>query len=497
MNFKRVSVFVLVLIMAMSMVAFAAETKVTILHTNDMHGRLAGFVPRGEENEIGGFARIATLIRDICTFEENVILLDAGDTVHGTNLVNFTEGIDMIQLLNYIGYDAMVPGNHDFNYGYKHLEDLVKFAKFKVVSANVEKDGTSLFAKYTILERDGYRFAIVGLSAPETVIMTHPANVVGLDFLDPIVTTKSLVDSLKSSVDFVIVLSHLGYSKDKVLAESVSGIDVIIGGHSHTAIAKPELVNNVIIAQTGEYTKNLGRVNLIIEDGKIVDYNGELIPVVYTIPKEPIVNAIVKTFENKLLNVMGEIVGASIVDLIGDRANVRTEETNMGNLITDIMLANCDADLVMTNGGGIRASIAKGDITINDIYTVLPFDNTLVVLELTGAQIKAALEHAVRKYPEQNGGFLHVSGMTYTFDPAKATGERVVDVMVNYAELDLNQTYQVATNDFVAAGGDGYSMFKEGSIVYESGLYLRDLMVSYLKEYSFVEPKVEGRIVCK
>ncbi|AZR72096.1 hypothetical protein BBF96_01025 [Anoxybacter fermentans] len=499
MNFlKRVSIITLIFVLTVSVLAFAAEpVKVTILHTNDTHGRIASFTPRGEEKEIGGFARILTLINKIRAEEENVILLDAGDTLHGTNLVNLQKGLNMLTLLNTMGYDAMVPGNHDFNYGYKHLLKLAKFAKFDIVSANVEKDGALLFAPYTILEKGGYRFAILGISTPETPITTHPANVAGLNFVDPIQRVKEIVEKLSGSVDFIIMLSHLGYEGDRMIAEQVPGLDIIIGGHSHTSLEEPVVVNGVIIAQDGDYGRTLGRIDLTIEDGKIIKYSGRLIPVKDTIAKNPVVDVVVKAYEDKLRTLMGEVVGTTSVDLVGERALVRTQETNLGNLITDIMLAYCDADLVMTNGGGIRASIAKGDITIGDIYTVLPFDNTLVVLELTGAQIKAALEHGVRKYPKQNGGFLHVAGMTYAFDPNRPAGDRIVEVKIRGKDLDLNKIYRVATNDFLAAGGDGYSMFTEGTIVYQSGSYLRDLMVDYLREHGSVSPEVEGRITIR
>lgn len=497
MNCKRISLISLILVLSFSIFAMAAEpVNVTILHTNDSHGRITGFVPRGAEAEVGGFARISQLVKDIRQAEENVLLLDGGDTLHGTNYVNMSLGYNAVDLLNQLKYDAMVPGNHDFNYGYEQLLKLVEFSDFKIVSANVEKNGRQLFAPYTIVEKGGYRFAIIGLSTPDTPVMTHPDNVAGLDFVSPVETASNMVEKLEGKADFIIVLSHLGYGFDKMLAQEVPGVDVIVGGHTHTQAQEPVKVNDTIIVQGGEHTLFLGRLDLTIEDGKITGYRGNLIPVDQSVAKRPAVEAVVQVFVDRVNTSLREVVGHTDVDLNGDRQFVRTQETNMGNLVTDVMLANCDADLVLTNGGGIRASISKGDVTVGDIFTVLPFDNTLVVVELTGEQIVAAVEHGLRKYPESNGGFLHVAGMNIVFDPAQPAGSRVVEIKVQGQPLNLTQTYLVATNDFVAAGGDGYGMIKEGKVVYQSGMYLRDLTVDYFQENGSI-PAVEGRIITK
>lgn len=497
MSFKRISLFVLILVLSFSIFAMAAEpVNVTILHTNDTHGRIAGFTPRGADAEVGGFARLYQLIGDIRQAEENVLLLDGGDTLHGTNYVNMTLGYNSVALLNQLKYDAMVPGNHDFNYGYQQLLKLAESSDFNILSANVEKDGKQLFTPYTIVEKSGYRFAVIGASTPDTVTMTHPNNVIGIDFIDPIVAVKRTMEQVEGKADFVIVLSHLGYGSDKMLAEEVSGIDVIVGGHTHTELQEPVKVNDTIIVQGGEHTLFLGRLDLTIEDDEITGYNGKLIPVDQSVVKYPAVDTVVSVFVDRVNTSLQEVVGYTDVDLNGDRKFVRTQETNMGNLVTDVMLANCDADVVLTNGGGIRASISAGDVTVGDIFTVLPFDNTLVVVELTGEQIVAAVEHGLRKYPESNGGFLHVAGMNIVFDPAQPAGSRVVEIIVQGQPLNLTQAYLVATNDFVAAGGDGYSMIKEGKIVFQSGLYLRDLTVDYFRANGSI-PAIEGRVITK
>lgn len=495
--FKRVSLLTFVLMLVVSITAFAAPVQVTILHTNDVHGHISPFTVSGVKGELGGFARLATLVNQVRNEQPNTMLLDAGDILHGTNVVTSTRGLNMVALMNGLGYDAMVPGNHDFNYGYQQLLSLGQLAKFAVVSANVVKDGDSVFAPYTIIEKGGYNFAIIGLSSPETPILTHPNNVIGLNFTDPVAKAKEMVAKVKDSADFIIVLSHLGYDVDQVLAKEVPGINVIIGGHSHTVLDKQVVINGVTIAQTGEWGKNLGRVDLTIDGKNITTVTSKLIPVTEAVAKNPAVNTVVKAYEDKLNEVLGVVVGKADADLIGDRGQVRTRETNLADIVADVMLNACDADIAVTNGGGIRASILKGDITVGSIYTVLPFDNTLVVIQVTGAQLKAALELSVTKYPAENGGFLQVAGLKFTFDPSKPAGQRVLDVTVKGQPLDLNKSYKVATNDFTAAGGDGYTMFKEGKVLFQSGLYLRDLMVSYVQAHGNVNAKTDGRITVK
>lgn len=492
---KRISVIAIVLMFVLSMAAIAAEpVKLTILHTNDVHGRIASYTVSGVEGEIGGYAKLYTILTQIRKEAPNVILLDGGDTLHGTNLVNLQKGLNVVGLMNGLGYDAMVPGNHDFNYGYTHLVSLSKLAQFKVLSANVEKDSKPVFEPYTIVEKDGLRVAIIGLSAEETPVVTHPNNVIGLNFVNPIEKAKKMVEEVKGKADLVLILSHVGYEVDQKIAKEVPGVHLIVGGHSHTKLDKVTVVNNVIIAQTGEHSKSLGRIDLSVADGKITSYAGSLIPVDGKVTKNDALNQIVKIQEAKLSTMMNEVVGATSVELQGERAQVRTQETNLGNLVADVMLGACQADLAVTNGGGIRASINTGEITVGEIFTALPFDNTLVVIEITGAQLKGALENSVSKAPEQNGGFLQIAGMKFTYDPKKPAGQRVTDVTVKGQALDLNKKYRVATNDFTAAGGDGYTTFKEGTVVYQSGLYLRDLMVTYIKAQKTVAAKVEGRI---
>jgi len=254
------------------------------------------------------------------------------------------------------------------------------------------------------------------------------------------------------------------------------------------------VLNGTIIAQAHEYGKFLGRVDLFFHGTELVGHSGMLIPVTEEVTEDATVKALIDGYASQLAEELNETVGETLVFLDGERAHVRTGETNLGNLITDALREGMETDVAFTNGGGIRASIITGTITLGDVYTVLPFDNYLVSIDLTGAQLVQALEHGLRSYPAQLGGFPHISGMAVVFDPAQDAGSRVVSVTVGGQAIDLGATYSVATNDFMAAGGDDYTMFLEGTNYTDSGLFLRDVVADYIRLNTPVNPGIEGRI---
>jgi len=306
-----------------------------------------------------------------------------------------------------------------------------------------------------------------------------------------------MVEVLEGQVDIIVCLSHLGYEDDKVIAAEVPGIDVIVGGHSHTTLAKPEVVGGAIIVQTGDWAENAGVLNLVVAGGKVASFDGGLVQMKADMPgpaaDHPVGTTLAK-YNAALAEKMAVKVGRTEAALDGERANVRTRTTNLANLVTDAMLEATGADVVIANGGGIRASIKAGDITLGDIYTVLPFDNTLTAIELTGDKIVAALEHGLSAYPAQLGGFSHVAGMTVKFDPAKPAGSRIVEVLVAGQPIVPDKLYILGTNDFMAAGGDGYVWFTESNPVFSSGAMLRDILAEYIEARGTVEAPTEIRI---
>lgn len=465
-----------------------------IVHTNDTHGRL-----KEDKNDGMGFARISTKINEIREFMDgDVLVVDAGDTLHGQPIATISKGESIVKVLNAIGYDVMVPGNHDFNYGQDRLLELAGMLKCKVISANITKsDGSTLLTPYIIKEVDGVKIGIFGLTTPETTYKTHPKNVIGLTFNDPIAVANDMVNRLEDETDIIIALSHLGfqgeYTSEKV-AQNVSGIDLIIDGHSHTTLQNGKQINGTWIVQAGEYDKNLGIVTISIDD----DDNIHIIPSLIDkktgmlLEEDKKIADIIKEIEATNNELTNTIVGHTDVRLNGDRKLVRTGETNLGNLITNAMLHVSGADVAITNGGGIRASIEVGDIRKIDIINVLPFGNQLVTIDVTGQEILNALEVGIDQYPAEKGSFPHIAGMTMKFNPKNNAGERVIEVLIGGKPIDPNKTYKLATNDFIAAGGDNYTMFI-GKKTNEFQA-LDEVVIEYLAACGLKDIAVSGRV---
>lgn len=456
-----------------------------IIHTNDTHTRI-----EASSNDGMGFARIATKINELRTSygKDHVLVLDAGDTLHGLPIVTTTKGEAITKIFNAIEYDAMAAGNHDFNYGYERLLELDRLLGGKILSANVLKaDYTPLLTPYLIKEVAGKKVAIFGLSTPTTTYQTHPKNVAGLTFEKPVEIAAQMVAELEGKVDMIIAVTHLGVHEAEdtsvKVAQQVDGIDLIVDGHSHTILESGEKVGNTLIVQTGEYTKQLGLVNVYFK----ADGTFDLVPLLihkdegmsYEEDKE--VKEVIEQIKADFEVITAEVVGKSSVRLDGDREIVRKGESNMGNLITNALLYTTGADVALTNGGGIRASIEIGDITKKDVITVLPFGNYGVMIEATGQDIKEALEVGVSQYPGANGGFTHVAGMHYSFDPSQPVGSRIEEILIAGKPINLKQTYKLATNDFMAAGGDNYVMFKDNKVLGEFSA-LDEIVIDYLKE---------------
>ena len=477
----------------------AGDIEITILHTNDSHGRVKA------DSSIIGIDTIAAIKDSI----QNSLLVDAGDTLHGLPFATLNRGADIVRLMKLAGYDLMTPGNHDFNYGYERLLELADLAAdgengFNIISANVLKDGEPILLANDIKEVNGVKIGFFGLTTEETTYKTNPNNVIGLEFSDPIAVAREQVDSLKSQgADIIIALAHVGTDESSevqstMIAEQVKGIDVIIDGHSHSKYENGyEAGNGTLIVSTGEYEANLGKLVLAIDNdtkeikAKVATLISKSDALNYTPDSE--VSEAIKAIDEEQGEELSVVVGNNLVELNGERENVRREETNLANLITDAMLYETGADIAITNGGGIRASIDVDEITRGEIITVLPFGNFIVTKYLTGAQIKEVLEHGVRAYPETLGGFTQVGGLNFVFDDTKPAGERVIKITVNGKNIDMNKKYLVATNDFLAAGGDDYPCF--GDVKTENEfIALDEALASYIGYLGDVNYTVEGRI---
>ncbi len=495
---KVLSIFmVMMMIFSLSTVSMAADDTVhlTIVHTNDTHARIQS------SSSIMGFAKIATKVAELREENPNLLLVDAGDTFHGQTIATLNQGESITRVMNAMGYDVMVPGNHDFNYGKDRLLELKGMLNFPIISANIETDeGTHFLPGFIIKEIDGVKVGIFGLTTPETAFKTHPKNVEGLTFENPIERAQEMVDTLRDYVDVLICIGHLGedegsvYTSKKVI-EAVDGIDLFVDGHSHTTKPNGEMINDTLLVQTGSYDANLGVVDLTITGGKVVASTAKLIT---TAEAADVVE------DQAVLDVIADVqaandlitqvkVGETSVKLEGTRELVRTGETNLGNIITNAMLYETGAQIAITNGGGIRDSIQIGDITKGDVITVLPFGNYIITLDVKGSDIVKAIENGVTDYPAAKGAFPHVAGISYTFDPEKPAMERVTSVTFNGMPLDPDKHYSVATNDFMAAGGDEYTTL--GASV-QTGEYaaLDEALINYLEVVDPATIQVEGRV---
>ncbi|MDY7042273.1 MAG: 5'-nucleotidase C-terminal domain-containing protein, partial [Chloroflexota bacterium] len=515
------SVFTIVaLILSFTSVALAqGPFTLTVLHTNDTHAHLDPFEPFGGPVQ-GGVARRYTLIEQVKAEGGNVVLVDAGDAFQGTLYFNQWQGEEEQYFMNALGYQAMAVGNHEFDSGPGPLGSFSRGADFPVLSANLdvsaEPELAGLLSPYTVLTVGGEQIGILGLTTEDVAFNSSPGpNVV---IKDTVESAKQAVADLEAQgVDKIIALTHLGYSEDLDLAAAVDGIDVIVGGHSHTLLgsmegaagAYPTVVTSpagdtVLVVSAGSWGSYLGRLNVTFTaDGKVESYSGEPIFVDESIAEDAGIVEDLARFLGPIEELMNTVVGQAAVDLEGTRELVRGEETNLGNLICDAVLwktATENTQIAFQNGGGIRASIAAGDVTMGNVLEVLPFGNQIATFGLKGSDVWAALENGVSQHEESSGRFPHVAGLKYTFNPELEAGSRIVSVEVKnadgtYSPIDLNAVYKVAANNFMRGGGDGYDVFADNAIdPYDAGPLLADALAEYIEANSPVSPAVEGRI---
>lgn len=477
-------------------VAAALEpVTIQVFHTNDVHSRV-----EGNDRDLIGYAKVATLVKQ-AREQGPTLLLDAGDVLHGMSFSTALQGESMVKMMNLLGYDAMTPGNHDFNYGYDRLLELQQQMDFPVVNANIVKeDGTPAFDPYVIKEIGGKKIALVGVGNPQMESAIHPDRIKGMKFEDHQLAAQAVEQALSEEPDAVIILAHWGaddaYDPNSSVLAQIPGVNLVIDGHSHTHYADIRQVEGgALIVSAHEYLKTLGHLSMHFdeENNVTIDVN----PIFYEAtaevePDEEVANAIAE-IKQDIEAVTSEVVGKTNVRLEGDREVVRTQETNLGNLAADALRLSTEADFAITNGGGIRTSVEVGDITKGHLIEVFPFGNSVVLIEVRGAQLLEALEHGLRLYPEQNGGFPQISGGKVVFDPAQEAGHRVVSLEVDGKEVDPNGTYLVTTNDFMAAGGDDYLMFKESPVLLYGGT-LDEALIDYIQSLGEVNQEVEGRI---
>nr|WP_052125014.1 5'-nucleotidase C-terminal domain-containing protein [Lysinibacillus odysseyi] len=511
----------------------------SILHVNDTHAH------------VEAFPQLMTAVKEERAQHENSLLLHAGDAFSGTLYFNEFLGKADLEFMNAMGFDAMTFGNHEFDLGgsedgHKALTEFIKGAKFPLITANIDfskdplfnglfSDSYAVSTEYgkiyngIIKEIDGEKVGIFGLTTEETKDLAFVGSVAFENYIEE--ANKAVAALEAQGVNKIIALTHIGYNdnpkvdNDILLAKNVEGIDVIVGGHSHDKLDKPFVVDTntvgaakdtTLIVQANEYGKFLGTVDVTFDkNGVVTKYDGQLIEIAKVAADEAGLKML-ESFKKQVEEVSNKEIGVELKTALenprGSEENpfsVRANETILGNLITDGMRAKAqkytDKKVVMAlqNGGGIRSEIPAGNVTVGQVITVLPFGNTLALMDATGAELKAAFEVSVKNAPEENGGFLHVSGGRVTYDSSKPTGQRVVSIEIlnedgTYTALEDSKTYTIATNAFTAKGGDGFDMFKaayaEGRVT-DLGLSDWENFQEHLTSGITIPTETEGRIV--
>lgn len=504
----------LLLVLVLAVELYAASGTVRILHVNDFHG-FANPLRSGRCTEtLGGVARLATVIqqhRDVPG-----LLLAAGDMVQGDSWANLFQGRSSVELMNLLQFDAMTLGNHEFDFGREQLGRLIALARFPVLAANLS--GMPEVAARASFVRNGIRIAVIGLVTDDTPKSSHPRNTVGLGFARPLETARRQIAQVASDADLIVLLTHIGHDQDLELArdlcgrESVVALPVLIaGGHSHTRVAQPVRIGNCTVAQAWEHAKVLGVVDYTFTENGRHTVAGRLVEAGENAGTGlPEVAALVDRYNREADAVLGKTVGAVAVDLV--QQGVRQRETNLGNLVADLVRSTTGAQVAIINGGSLRTGLAAGPVTARQVYGVLPFDNYLVAVRMSGRQLLETLEHGVSAVEHGEGRFPQVSGISFSYRPDRPAGSRLVEATVNRVQVDPTAWYTVATLDFIAAGGDGYTAFgqairsagdfrvvggalQSSSLVYhDPGRYLRDIFIDAARGGTPLTAAVEGRI---
>lgn len=484
----------------------ALTGEVVVLYTNDVHCGVSGNL---------GYAGIATVKDTLEKQGKTVILVDNGDAIQGDTVGTLSKGEYIIDIMNHVGYDVAVPGNHEFDYGMEQFLALAEKAEFPYVSVNFNKEGEPVFDPYVIIEAEGAKIAFLGICTPKTITTSTPTYFQneageyiygfcqGEEGAELYNAVQASVDAARAEgADFVIAMAHLGIEYDctpwtsSEVINNTTGIDVVLDGHSHSVI-EGDLVKNkdgkeVVLTSTGTKLENIGMLT-IGTDGSVKS----------TLVSNAATVEFVAGVEEQFAELINEVVASTEVDLTikdpvtGERM-VRRQETNLGDLCADAYLAMSGADIAFVNGGGVRADIPAGDITYGQIISVHPFGNEMCTVETNGQDILNALEFGASKLPSENGGFLQVAGISYTIDMnvdssvvvdengtfVEVAGEyRVKDVMVGGEPLDVNKTYVLASHNYMLKnGGDGFNMFQDDTVILDCVMIDNQVLINYIVE---------------
>lgn len=504
---KFLQVFVLLGLLtvfsAWNTISLAQEEKdfvtITILTVNDFHGALI------QEKRNPGAIRMAHYLKDEFVLNpEGTLIVSAGDMFQGTIDADLLKGEPIVSIMNNIGFDAMAIGNHEFDWGIEILRERARQAQFPLLAANVFEKGTNTlpsFAKpYVIVERKGVKIAVIGIATPETAYKAHPDVVSNYRFADPAKTVNTLLPELKrQGAEVIIVLSHLGCELDTrtntlrgeaaLFAKRLSGVATIITGHSHMKLAGT--VNGIPVIQAAYNGRSVGKVNLVYsrEAKKVIS----AVTSVADVPLEGLagdlaVSRIVQDAQAQTAAIKKIVLGEAKVRL----SHNRYELSPLGQWACDMLRKAGKADIAFLNGGSIRAGELFGPITKAGLYELMPFNNRLLVVEMTGREIINALEYGIEN---QQVGMLQFSGLTVTYDYSRPANKRVTQaVLTNGRKLERNESYKVAVNDFLAAGGDGFTMFSAGRNPVDTHMSIRQIIEQAVSQAVQIAPEADGRL---
>lgn len=519
--------------LAVAMIAGGAGAEtLTILHTNDFHSRIEPINKYDsgcstEDNDagkcFGGSARLITAVRAAREAAPNSLLVDGGDQFQGTLFYTKYKGEAAAEMMNVTGYDAMTVGNHEFDDGPAVLRAFMGRIEFPILMSNADISGEPELAgalmPSTVIEKGGVRYGLIGLTPQDTPDLSSPGP--NIKFTDPAEAVRAEIAKLAGEgIDRIIVLSHSGYRVDQRVAALVDGIDVIVGGHSNTFLSNtsdraegpyPTWVDTpdggrTAIVQAYAYGKFLGKLDVTFDDNGIVtEAAGKPILIDGQVAEDSSLKARIAELARPLEEVRNRVVAQAAAPIGADRAVCRSQECEMGNLVADAMLARVKAqgiDIAIQNGGGLRAAIDAGPVTMGEVLTVLPFQNVLSTFNLTGADVKAALENGVSQIEEGAGRFAQVAGLKYSFDAKAEPGKRITGVQVmqngDWAPLNESAVYGVVSNNFMRSGGDGYVVFAENAIdAYDFGPGLENVVAEFLAANGPYSAYTDGRITAE
>ncbi|CAN7145028.1 5'-nucleotidase C-terminal domain-containing protein [Rhizobium sp. LjRoot254] len=516
---------------ALSAGAAFADYELNILHINDFHSRIESInkfdstcsaEDEGKGECFGGAARLLTAINETraALAGKNVLLLNAGDNFQGSLFYTMYKGTVEAEMLNAMKFDAMTVGNHEFDDSEDALAPFLDKVQFPVVTANVVAGFSSKIKDKIkpsiVLDVGGQKIGIVGAVTNDTpeIATPGPNIMIGIDEQ----AIKDEVAKLKAEgVNKIIALTHVGYPRDLAVIAKIPDVDVVVGGHTHTLLSNtdkdaagpyPTMVDNpggykVPVVQAGQYSKYLGDLNVVFDDAG-VPKSAKGDPILVDAKFKPDAATVTRIAElaKPIEELKNKVIGESAEAIDGDRKNCRAKECAMGNLVAEAMLDRVKdqgVTIAIQNGGGVRASIDAGPVTMGEVLTVLPFQNSVATFQITGADLTAGLENGLSQLEEGAGRFAQVAGMKYSFDPKKPVGSRVISVEVmeggKMVALDPAKTYSVVTNNYVRGGGDGYKIFAEkAKNAYDFGPSLEDVTAAYIGKHSPYKPFTDGRI---